>query len=415
MGPSVLFDKSFLQSLSLDESVWFDNFFMAVVCPYFFVETLADLEKPLQGGHRPEEVVKRIASKFPDMGGAPCAYHGKLATSELLGAPIPMTGQIPLAAPSRNVRTDDRRGVVFERSGEADAFTRWQKGEFRDVERRFAAAWRASLTNQDAEQLAESMRRLGITGKTCKGLQDAWIIARDSVASEPSPDRVRAIVTLLGGPQVLEAWALSRLEEAGNPPLTVFAPYAAHLLTADIFFRAALAAQLISSSNSSRIDIAYLFYLPFCHVFVSSDRLHERCAPLFLRDNQQFLWGPDLKADLARLNDHYLELPMNEREKGVMKFASSPPRDGDFLVGRIWDVHWPHWRERPVKRDPMDEVKGKELVEHLGKFMKAPGVALDKLDDLDSDPQSMGIKRLVRKRKGSWFQIPKHIEPKKGN
>jgi len=45
MGPTVLFDKSFLQSLTLDESVWFDNFFYPVVCPIFYLETVADLKK----------------------------------------------------------------------------------------------------------------------------------------------------------------------------------------------------------------------------------------------------------------------------------------------------------------------------------------------------------------------------------
>ncbi len=42
MGPITLFDKSFLQSLSIDESVWFDNFFYSVICPIFYVETLAE-------------------------------------------------------------------------------------------------------------------------------------------------------------------------------------------------------------------------------------------------------------------------------------------------------------------------------------------------------------------------------------
>lgn len=41
MGPIALFDKSFLQSLSIDESVWLGHFFMPVVCPLFYVETLA--------------------------------------------------------------------------------------------------------------------------------------------------------------------------------------------------------------------------------------------------------------------------------------------------------------------------------------------------------------------------------------
>jgi hypothetical protein len=45
MGPITLFDESFLQAISLDEAVWFDRFFMPVVCPVFYVETLGDLGK----------------------------------------------------------------------------------------------------------------------------------------------------------------------------------------------------------------------------------------------------------------------------------------------------------------------------------------------------------------------------------
>jgi len=45
MGPIVLFDKSFLQSLNIDEAVWFDHFFISNIPPIFFTETLADLKK----------------------------------------------------------------------------------------------------------------------------------------------------------------------------------------------------------------------------------------------------------------------------------------------------------------------------------------------------------------------------------
>ena len=42
MGPITIFDKSALQSLSMDESVWLDAFFLVNVVPLFYVETLAD-------------------------------------------------------------------------------------------------------------------------------------------------------------------------------------------------------------------------------------------------------------------------------------------------------------------------------------------------------------------------------------
>lgn len=42
MGPITLFDKSFLQSLSTDESVWFDNFFYPVIAPLFCRDNSGD-------------------------------------------------------------------------------------------------------------------------------------------------------------------------------------------------------------------------------------------------------------------------------------------------------------------------------------------------------------------------------------
>jgi len=58
MGPVALFDKSFLQSISADESVWFDHFFLPLICPVFYVETLGNLAKAATKvgpgrGHRP--------------------------------------------------------------------------------------------------------------------------------------------------------------------------------------------------------------------------------------------------------------------------------------------------------------------------------------------------------------------------
>ena len=71
-------------------------------------------------------------------------------------------------------------------------------------------------------------------------------------------------------------------------------------------------------------------------MFVSSDKLHRRTAGLFMRSDQEFVWGPDLKADLKRINGHYLSLPEEQRDGGVMGLAKHPPVDGDFLTTSVW-------------------------------------------------------------------------------
>jgi hypothetical protein len=77
--------------------------------------------------------------------------------------------------------------------------------------------------------------------------------------------------------------------------------------------------------------------LPFCQIFTSGDRLHQRITPLFLREDQEFVWAPGLKADLGRLDAHYDGLPESVKAQGIMRFALQPPTEGDFLTAKLWE------------------------------------------------------------------------------
>lgn len=340
MGPTALFDKSFLQSLNVDESVWFDHFFYPIVCPLFYVETLADLKKAVRAGRTPEQEVGFIAQKTPEMHGGPCIHHSTICLANLMGSVVPMNGRIPVAG-GRPVKVDGDAGMVFDLAPEAQAFSRWQNGEFLKIEHEFAHSWRASLASLDLAAVASGMRALGIDPRTCKSLEDGKRLADAIVASADKPsDLMKLAFLFLEMPLHYQRPILERWTAAGRPPLSTYAPYAAHVLRVEVFFQIALAASHISTERpSNRLDIAYLFYLPFSMVFVSSDKLHCRCAPLFLRSDQEFIWGEALKADLKCLNEHYTRLPDVQKEKGIMRFAPYPPETGDFLVSDIWDRH----------------------------------------------------------------------------
>jgi hypothetical protein len=61
-GPYLIFDKSSLESLNIDEAVLLDTFFSCVITPIFFVECLADLEKEIRSKSTPEQLVGSLAS-----------------------------------------------------------------------------------------------------------------------------------------------------------------------------------------------------------------------------------------------------------------------------------------------------------------------------------------------------------------
>ncbi|MBK7613445.1 MAG: hypothetical protein IPJ08_02965 [Burkholderiales bacterium] len=414
MGPIALFDKSFLQSLTVDESVWFDHFFLPVVCPIFFVETLADLTKQKRPGstRRPQDEVRILADKSPVMSAAPCVHHMQLAIANLLGYAAPHLGQVPLAG-GRPVRSKDGKpGVVFEISPEAESFSRWQRGQFLEVERDAASSWRAMLANLDLPAVALTMRRLGITPKNCKSVNEAYGIAASLVHTRAETEaQIVLLFNFLHIPSHLHGEILHKWTCAGSPPLALFAAYAAHVLTVELFFQIALAANIISAERASnRADVAYLFYLPFCHLFVSGDKLHQRCAPPFLTKKHDFLWGPDLKTALTEINQRMSSATETERQQGLHKLAPRPPGDSTNLVISMWEKHYP----LPVGQEaiaPHNPVAERKLVEHINDFVNAPEVpevASIPADDLDG----VAIERLVPPRRGSWWVIPKAVADK---
>ncbi|MGO9572146.1 MAG: hypothetical protein ACLP5H_31890 [Desulfomonilaceae bacterium] len=409
-GPITLFDKSFLQSLSVDESAWFDIFFIANVCPLFFVETLADLEKSSLGKRSPEQEVRVIADKFPEMQGSPNAYHGELAIANLLGQPIAMTGQIHLAG-GRLVKVGNSANSIYEPSPEAEAFRRWQECEFLEVERQYARTWRKKLSTLDLMEAAKAITTRWMDDQSCRTLEDAAISAQNLLcAPNRQADCIRLAFLFLDIPQQYQGQILELWKRANFPPLYRFAAYAAYVLSVELFFQVALANSLISTERpSNRVDIACLFYLPFCTIFVSSDRLHQKCAPLFLRNDQQFVCGDDFKKGCKELNEFYSRLPQETKDQGLMSFAVDPPKQAQFLVTQLWDRHLPGWRERQEFSQEDRAMIESYVKEKMSKMVNAGPLDETEIAVSRENTDSILLKRMIKRKRGSWWQVDKNL------
>lgn len=410
MGPIIIFDKSFLQSLNLDEAVWLDHFFLCNICPLFYVETLSDIEKTIKKGRSAEQVVGEIASKFPELHGMPSAYHLEICIANLLGNHIPMTGQIPIRQ-GRPVKVAGKSSVVVEPTPEAEAFSRWQKGDFLTVERNFARFWRNQLKEVELHKSLKLLETIDIDLNNCKNLETVKLKATDFFHSTNNCDQqMRLTLSLLNVPQNMYLEIVNLWTKSGNIPLSDFAPYTAYVMIIELFFLIAMKIGLISYSRASnKIDISYIHYLPFSMVFVSSDKLHRRCVPLFLRKDQEFIWGLDLKADLSKINQYYSSLAPEIKEKGIDFFAPYPPQEGEFLVTKLWD----RYLQRNGKTTESEEIYSrdeKEIVQEMNRIAESPSVTTDEIDFDVSNPDSIIIKRVVQKKKGTWYQLPKDIK-----
>lgn len=411
MGPIALFDKSFLQSLSVDESVWFDHFFLPNISPLFYIETLADLDKEMSRGKTAEQVVGNIAEKAPQMSGAPNISHLELLLANLMGQPISMTNR-PIVAGGRKVESGGKKGVNFDVSPEAKAFSRWQDGEYQKLEREFARSWRAQIKAMTFEKSASYAKKLGVDISSCKNMSDAVIAAEQIVSQNRKPyDLIAFIVDSVGVPLEYQQSFVQRYQVSGFPPLVRFAPYAAHVIKIEVFFHICVSRGFISADRpSNKIDIAYLHYLPFCNIFISGDKLHRSTASLFMNGNQRFVWGPDLKMDLARLNEHYMKIPEETKDKGVVSFANTPPNEGNYLTSELWDLLGTKWRTSVGNLAPLNKEANDNLVNHIKQFSEAPTLPPEATFDPTEELDSVCLQRSIRRKRGSWYQVPKDLK-----
>ena len=207
---------------------------------------------------------------------------------------------------------------------------------------------------------------------------------------------------------------MSAWRAAESPKLRDYAPFAAHCLELDLYFYLALSNGIISDQRASnRIDIGYLYYLPFTDLFVSGDRLHRSSAEMFIADDQMFVWRPDLKQDLGNLNRHFLSLPESEKAKGLFLLADRPPADGTGTCAAIWDQFRPRWREPKTPVTKLTPEQHHEIIGSSSRFSAAaentaatPTFPIPRADQIDN----LIIQRHIPHSRGSWRMFSKAVE-----
>jgi hypothetical protein len=409
-GPILIFDKSALESLNPDESVWLDNFFQSNITPLFFIETLADLEKQVHAGRTPEQVVGNLAYKTPDMQSRPNVHHARLLNAELSGAgPVEMDGR-GIISGGKPVVLEGQTGIVFQRTQEEEAFHRWQRQEFLDVERLVAKGWRRALTSVNYDQAYANFQKWFPGGAKPRSLSDVKFLADAKLGESDRESCFRFGLSLLGIVPSRQEQFVTRWQDAGRPAVREFAPYFAYVLSVELFFYLALSADLVSRDRpSNKIDFAYLYYLPFCRIFTSNDALHERVVPLFLRADQTFVKGTELKADFGRLDQHYSSLSKEVRNQGLFHFAAYPPLDPSFLTTQLWDKHMPNWRKNQENSKPLSEDLQRVLMDLVKRIEK------DSVPARSTQPIGFGeaayvhMQQKAHFKKGKWNRFPPEV------
>jgi len=411
MGPVTIFDKSALQSFSMDESVWFDAFMMGNITPLFYVETLADLEKSVRNGKTPEEFIGMLAHKTP-FHAVPNVSHEQIIEAELLVGSsetgMDGTGRPVLAGAKPKKNADGSFSIHFDEFPEAAALNRWHEGDFLEIERNVAKQWRSNLRRLSNESQINIVRNIFPTSLKISNLEQLKVKI-DNFCESNDAHVIRLALSIVGVPVPAQEMIIKRWEKEGKPKLTDFAPYTTHVFKVDLLYYLGIDKGFISGARASnKVDMAYLYYLPFSMVFVSGDNLHQRTVPLFLRDDQTFVTATDMKTALNEFDTYFDGLPEEVKELGVMRIAGYPPTHLDNVVTRIWDKNMrPDWRKISEEEQ---EGRFKPHADDDSEFIEKINQTHDTAVDIDADipfpatddVQQMFLKRTMPVRKGKW-------------
>jgi len=360
MGPIILIDKSALEMLSIDQSVWLDEFFFANICPILYSETLADLTKSRSDRNNPVaamRLVAEIAVKTPVDGAAPCMHHRDLIAQDMLGNHPSMDGR-PIVRPGTvKQEASGRVGMDLGEFSEAKALQRWQNGEFEEMEKEFAVAWRKDLDTTDYGSIFAIVKNIIPTSRRLTTLELVKTYVDEFVAG--SDEKILYLMFQLFGINSNRYQSfVDAYRQSGARNIAELAPYATYVLRVDLFFYVSMIKGLISSDRASnKLDIAYLYYLPFCQVFTSADKLHAKTAPLFCEQGQIFMPGKELKDACKEMDEYYSQFQAEIEECGLMSFVGVPPYNMDNAITKSWDEFCvPSWRD-PVKGVPPGVAK----------------------------------------------------------
>jgi len=399
-----IFDKSFIHAISAEEAAVFDMHFLSNITPLFFVEVLADLEKTDREEGR-EALVKSLAGKTPVWRSYSNMSHRDIVEGELMGHPVELR-RVPVVGRGRRVQTEEGLATVFDEPPEMKAKSRWNAGQFGPEEYAAARAWRAMLEaapDHTAALLQGSPSRFSFRDLPAIKRHVDAALSRDGSRHTI----LKGAMELLGVSAPAQQEVIQRWKAAGGPPLKDFAPYTAHVVAVDLFRVLAMASSHIAPEKTSNYaDIAYLYYLPFCEVFISGDRLHRQCAPLFMSDRQQFVWAHELRPHLTKLAATYLADPDIERLGliGVSDKTTFPA--GSFIGDLVRRLHPqysdPHHENLASRLSPEAE---KAIVERFKAAREAP--TAEGGGDPNVEDKMTSFTRSIPVRRGRFAFMPK--------
>lgn len=382
MDISIVIDKSTFQSLSFDELFRLSCYYKHIITPVLTMEILGDLKKEAQEGKAPpEDRVKDFAKKLFPMETVVNLHYKVLLKGDLLGNPISFDGRPHVGIKKAVASESGMRGYLIEETEEEKSIYKWKDGNFTEADYELSALWRMTTTQED---LLERLKKSLNPDATLKfaDFQELNKFVSESITS-PATQQFLLIslfqnydIDAMTSVQIFGRW-----NQEGKPLIKDFAPFAFHCLKVDTLFLFGLTSGLIGTRPTNRVDLEYLYYLPFGNIFTSNDKVHKNLVPLLLQDYQKFIVGPELKEDLKNIVAFLNTLEIEERRK----FKNVPPIIDSSITFQLWKEFFNYPEKSNWNREISDREKEmmKEKMKEFERALDGESINLESGEDAE--------------------------------
>lgn len=382
MNISIVLDKSTFQSLSFDELFRLSCYYKHIITPVLTMEILGDLKKEAQEGKTPPaDRVKDFAKKLFPMESVVNLHYKVLLKGDLLGNPISFDGRPHVGIKKAVASESGMRGYLIEETEEEKSIYKWKEGNFTEADHELSALWRMTTTQEDLlKRLKESLNP--DVARKFANFQELYKFVTENITSPVTQEFL--LISILQNYDVDATDSVQifgRWNQEGKPLIKDFAPYAFHCLKVDALFLFGLTSGLIGTRPTNRVDLEYLYYLPFGNVFTSNDKVHKNLVPLLLQDYQKFITGPELKEDFKNIVAYLNNLEIEER----IKFKNVPPIIESSITFQLWKEFFNYPQKSNWNRDISEKEKEmmKEKINEFERALDGESINLESSEDAE--------------------------------
>ncbi|MCH8824570.1 MAG: hypothetical protein IH984_13800 [Planctomycetes bacterium] len=355
MGPSIIFDKSAIQSLGQQSIYEVSRYFHTVYPPVLLYEILADLALIKDDPDASKKKVAELANKVMPSDSITNIHYQPICIHNLLGIKINMDRR-PLVGGAREVISKDgKKGNFIPVQPENEAVLRWRAGEITQADRDFAVRWRQTIQSFDLEGTKKNLPKPPMR---IRSLEDLKMFVDNMLAEQDSQIRLLDLfLVYLQCKPYIRDWIHHRWSVNDYVSINEFAPYAFHCLRVQMLFCIGMSHGILGTKPTNAVDVEYLYYTPFAYIFCSGDKLHEQLAPLVLKEDQSFVKRDTMHQALKEL--------VEERKE-----SSQAEPNEQSLIKELWIKHWGRFVPQTTT-EPVSAERSKKILEELKPMMEA--------------------------------------------